>query len=72
MIKKIGLDPSNPEERGKAIALLTKKGLIDQTTGSTWAQICLMSKSLSTAEFATCLAKDPARPRPQKKALSDT
>jgi len=59
MVKKVGLDPNRPSELSKAIELLTRNGLIDEKTGSSWAQICLMSKSLSTAEFATCLAKDP-------------
>ena len=72
MVKKIGLDPADPEEQAWAVELLSKKGLIDEKTGSTFAQICLMSRSLSTAEFVACLAKDPNRPRPQKKALSDT
>mmetsp|Transcript_23308 Transcript_23308/g.31170 ORF Transcript_23308/g.31170 Transcript_23308/m.31170 type:complete len:87 (-) Transcript_23308:55-315(-) len=72
MIKKIGLDPSIPAERKQAVDLLNRKGLLDEKTGSAWPQLCLMAKSLSTAEYAACLAKDPARPRPQKRSLRDS
>jgi len=72
MIMKMGLDPSNKQERDKAIKILESKGLVDEKTGSFWPQICLMAKSLSTSEFAACTVKDPTRPKPQKKALSDS
>ena len=39
--------------------ILTEIGLVDEKTGSTWSQICLMAKSIDTSEFATCVAKDP-------------
>ena len=59
MTRKLGLDPSIESERNKAKDIFLDKGLIDEETGSSWSQICLMSKSLSTAEFASCLVKDP-------------
>ena len=59
MTKKLGLNPALESEREKAKDIFLDKGLIDEETGSSWSQICLMSKSLSTAEYATCLAKDP-------------
>ena len=59
MIRKIGLDPDIPEERDQALEIFIEKGLVDSDTYSSWSQICLMAKSLSTSEFASCLARDP-------------
>jgi hypothetical protein len=36
MIKKMGLDPSDPEERKQAGEILAGKGLYDPDTKSSW------------------------------------
>lgn len=59
MIRKIGLDPTDPKERNKAFQIFLSSGMLNEETYSTWSQICLMSKSLSVGEYAACLAKDP-------------
>ena len=61
MIRKIGLDPSSPIEKHQAFKIFLESGLLDEETWSSWSQICLMAKSLSTSEFAACLARDPWR-----------
>ncbi len=37
MIKKIGLDPTDPEERKVAMDIFIEKGLVDEYTGSSWS-----------------------------------
>ena len=37
MIKKIGLDPYDPEERKQAMEIFIEKGLVDEHTGSSWS-----------------------------------
>ena len=59
MIRKIGLDPNCPIESKQAMDIFIEKGLVDEDTKSAWPQICLMAKSMYTAEFASCVAKDP-------------
>lgn len=59
MIRKIGLDPEDAEERQQALEIFLRKGLVDEKTYSSWSQICLMAKSVSVSEFAACVAKDP-------------
>ena len=59
MIKKIGLDPTDPIERQQSLDIFVKEGLIDEKSNSSWSQICLMAKSLTTGEYAACLARDP-------------
>lgn len=64
MVKKIGLDPSIGSEKKLAFEIFEEKGLTKKLrdvplTYSTWAQICLMAKSVNTVEYATCISKDP-------------
>lgn len=59
MVRKIGLDPTDPKERNQAFKIFIHGGMLNEHTYSSWSQICLMAKSLSVAEFAACLARDP-------------
>ena len=64
MVKKIGMDPDNVQEKKIAFEIFEEKGLAKKLrdvplTYSTWAQICLMAKSVNTVEYATCISKDP-------------
>ena len=61
MVRKLGLDPNDPDERALALQILTDKGIVDEDDMTAWPQICLMAKSISTAEFTTCLTKNPVK-----------
>ena len=64
MIRKVGLNPDDPEEVDIAYEIFLDKGLVTKisdnpATYSHWPQICLMKRNISVAEYATCLTKDP-------------
>ena len=66
MIRKIGLDPQDPEEVEISREVFMDKGLITKISKrggaplySLWPQICLMASNISVSEYAACLAKDP-------------
>ena len=61
MIRKLGLNPFDPDERAKALNIFIEKGLIDEETMSAWPQICLMAKNIQTSEFSACLVRDPTK-----------
>ena len=70
LIRKLGMDPSIPEEVEKATEILLRKHIVvevlDKKSGkesiSTWPQLCLMTQNLSVEAYDDCLARDPTNP----------
>jgi len=68
LVRKLGMDPEDPEEVEVATEILLHKGIIvtnlDEETGkesiSTWPQLCLMTQNLSVAAYNECLMRDPS------------
>jgi len=55
LIRKLGYDPSIPEEVQKSVEILAGKGIVtmdeETDTYTMWPQLCLMTENITVEEF---------------------